>query len=136
MKANEICGYVTSVPQISKNGNSIYGGSFEIYEIKNGKLISGVNVATGEPASVKFIGHITDGIRSINYSPGVRRWEGYARYHVFDTMKEALDWKYSKVIEAFETIERKAKNLLKKNETKKKQVGFYALEEQYPEIVL
>ncbi len=133
---DELNGYVTSVPQMARNGNKIYGTSFDIYEMKDGKIISGIDAPTGKPADIKHHETILKRITPVESLPGVLIWAGKARYNAFDSMKEALEWKYFKVSEAFASVERKAESLLKAAEERKEQVGFYVIEDKYPELIL
>ena len=136
MEADAINGFVTSVPYVNNTVDSIDGVDFEIFQIKNGRIIAGVDVATCKSIKQKSYINIVDGLLPVDYSPGVRKWQGVTHYHAFRTKAEALKWKYAKVAEAFDLVEEKARDILKKNENKKKQIGFQSIENEYPELVL
>ena len=126
--------FATTIPQISKTGNSIYGGTFEIFEVKNGRLISSIDAVSGESNKIASSKNISDNIMK-SYS-GVRKWGGTTYYYVAESMAEVISWKYTKVAELFAFVDDIAANTLKRNAKRKEQVGFHIIEDKYPELVL
>ncbi len=152
---HQYIGYATEMPQMSRNGNKVYGCTFEIYHL-NGDGdgddgAKGTDLALGIQAKIKKESKIIDS-KILNYHFSVNSndaskrlslegdriwlWGGKVIYVLFETEKEALQWKYSKIIKILEEVDNITNMALERNASRKMKIGLSELEDKYPELAL
>ncbi len=135
MTTPKLCKIITEVPQISLSAGQIYGCAFDFYKFDRNGKIDAFNTIN---QSAILIPEIT-----IDSTPGdpkhfedVTWWGGNDFYVYFETEKEALRWKYNKVIKTLAEADKIANRILDKNEKIKQEIGLFEMEQQYPELAL
>ena len=129
-------GFVTEMPLINKSNHEVIGTSFTIYQMVDGKITFGINAYTNNTAPLIEDKTVLASLELATDYYVTFDWIGTSRYVISDTMGGIISWKYRRNKKVFAEIERHAKHILQKINIKKAEIGFDAIEDKYPEIVL